>query len=172
MSTDAPEVEFVPLRAAHLDAVMAIEQEAYPDAWSRGMFEDEMRNPLSVFYVVVSEKTIIGYGGFWLILDEAHITSVTVRREERGRGLGRGILRRLLDAATEQGARRVTLEVRESNTTARRLYVSEGFEEVGRRRKYYPKSGEDAVVMARTLAAPDGQTGGAAATPPEDRRRE
>jgi ribosomal-protein-alanine N-acetyltransferase len=136
------------------------------------MFQDEMKNPLSVFFVAMAEDQIVGYGGFWLILDEAHITSVTVRREERGQGLGRHVLRHLLERAAEQGACRVTLEVRESNTTARNLYLSEGFEQAGRRRNYYPKSGEDAVIMARALTPPGHTAHGSAVAPPEDVERE
>jgi ribosomal-protein-alanine N-acetyltransferase len=128
---------------------MAIELEAYPDPWSEGMFRDELRNPRSHFYVVYLDGLLIGYGGFWLVLDEAHITSVTIREEYRGQGFGKQLVAFLLDKAREVGTRLATLEVRASNDLARNLYLSFGFRPVGVRKNYYPKSGEDAIAMLK-----------------------
>jgi ribosomal-protein-alanine N-acetyltransferase len=152
MSTsEATRVEFVRLAETYLDEIMEIEVEAYPEPWSRNMFRDEIRGNRSYFYVMFVENQIAGYGGFWLVLDEAHITSVTVRDRFRGRGLGRQLTRYLLDVAVQAGARLATLEVRETNTTARNLYTSLGFRQIGRRKGYYPTSGEDAIVMLLEL---------------------
>lgn len=146
-----PRVRFVPLSEAHFDAIMAIETEAYPEAWTRGMFRDEFRSRLSVFCVMMRGEDVAGYGGFWLVLDEAHITSVTIRKSDRGKGFGRMLLRYLLDLARERGVRLATLEVRASNQVARQLYLTEGFRQVGLRKGYYSKSNEDAVVMLKEL---------------------
>ncbi len=146
-----PRIRFEPLKETHFDAIMAIEAEAYPEAWTRGMFRDELRSRLSVFHVMLRGDEVAGYGGFWIVLDEAHITSVTVRKTDRGKGFGRLLLRFLLDIARERGARMATLEVRASNRVARLLYESEGFRQVGLRRGYYSKSNEDAVVMLKEL---------------------
>jgi ribosomal-protein-alanine N-acetyltransferase len=150
-SVPVDEPEFVRLEARHLQEVMPIEREAYPEAWTTGMFREEIRCARSHFYVMLSGGSVIGYGGFWLILDEAHITSVTVRAESRRQGLGRRLLHFLLERAREEGAHLATLEVRDSNAKAQQLYLSEGFIVVGRRKNYYPVSKEDAVVMLLEL---------------------
>ncbi|MBN2307582.1 MAG: ribosomal protein S18-alanine N-acetyltransferase [Candidatus Hydrogenedentes bacterium] len=146
-----PELQYVPLAQEHLDRIMAIEVEAYPEPWTRGMFVDELRNPRSHFDVVFLDEALVGYGGFWLVLDEAHITSVTVCRDQRGRGYGRRLMEHLLERARTVGARLATLEVRMSNLTARNLYLSLGFRPVGIRKDYYPRSHEDAMVMLAEL---------------------
>jgi len=149
-----PEVDalrFVPIDRTHLDAVMAIEAEAYPEPWTRGMFLQEVESDRSYFYVMALSGQIIGYGGFWLVLDEAHITSVTVRDTHRGKGIGRLLMEFLLRTAREQRAHIATLEVRLSNLKARNLYLSLGFRPVGIRKEYYPRSGEDALVMMKEL---------------------
>ena len=90
---------------------------------------------------------VVGYGGLWLMVDEAHVTSVAVRPEFRGRGLGELLMLSLLDIAMRMSARWVTLEVRVSNQPARKLYQKLGFREAGIRPRYYTDNHEDAVVM-------------------------
>jgi len=150
-------VTFVELREEHLDDVMAIELEAYPEPWTAGLFRDEIRNGCSFFYVLLKDSEVVGYGGFWLVLDEAHITSVTVRDGYRGRGLGKRLVAFLLRLAGELGARTATLEVRASNIRAQGLYLGLGFSVVGVRAGYYPKSGEDAIVMLKELGGSRGE---------------
>ncbi len=135
-----------------LDGIMAIEQEAYPEPWSRGMFLDELRSPRSYFCTVCLNSMLIGYGGFWHVLDEAHITSVTIARRWRGRGYGRELMHHLLDTARYREIRRATLEVRESNVVAKSLYQNMGFDHVGRRKGYYSSTGEDALIMTMEFA--------------------
>jgi ribosomal-protein-alanine N-acetyltransferase len=152
----APEqqaIRFATLQEEHLDAIMDIEVEAYPEPWTRGMFDEEYRSPRSHFYVVFLGHEMTGYGGFWLVLDEAHITSVTVAKPMRGRGYGRALTEFLLDRAVAARVRMATLEVRASNVPAQKLYLSLGFRSVGLRKGYYPKDGEDAVVMLKELDA-------------------
>jgi len=142
-------LQFVPLHESQLDRILAIEVEAYPEPWTRGMFYDELRNNRSRFIVAFEGEELVGYAGFWLVLDEAHITTVVVRDSYRGRGVGRQLFQTLLDLAREAGARMATLEVRVTNEPARRLYTSFGFRPVGVRRGYYPKTKEDAIVMLK-----------------------
>ena len=144
-------LRFAPLMDKHLPDVMAIEREAYPEPWPTHIFRQEIRSKLSCFHVAFSDDTLIGFAGFWRVADEAHITSVTLRRDYRGRGLGRRLLIHLLDEATRLGIRVATLEVRASNYPARKLYRSFGFQNVGRREGYYSRTDEDAIVMARDL---------------------
>jgi ribosomal-protein-alanine N-acetyltransferase len=90
---------------------------------------------------------ILGFAGMWLMFDEAHITTIGVRRAMRGRGLGELMLVHLIDQAREMGAKRLTLEVRVSNKVAQELYRKYTFKEEGVRKRYYSDDGEDALIM-------------------------
>lgn len=91
--------------------------------------------------------SILGFAGMWLMFDEAHITTIGVRRSLRGRGLGELLLVHMVDAAREMGANRLTLEVRVSNLVAQALYKKYTFKEEGVRKRYYSDDGEDALIM-------------------------
>lgn len=93
---------------------------------------------------------IVGYAGMWLVIDEAHITTIAVREAARGQGLGELLLTSLIEAASEMGADRVTLEVRVSNDPAQRLYEKYGFRREGLRSRYYSDNNEDAYIMTVT----------------------
>jgi len=150
MSVSEPLViRYEPLSETHVARILEIESEAYPEPWTRGMFQDEIRNNRSYFYVAFDGDELVAYCGFWLVLDEAHITTVVVEESYRGRGLGGQLVSHLLDRAVEAGARMATLEVRVTNEPAKRLYTSFGFRTVGVRRGYYPKTKEDALVMLK-----------------------
>lgn len=146
-------LDYGPLRADLLEEIMVIEQEAYPEPWSRGMFLDELRSPRSYFCLVYLQGRLIGYGGFWHVLDEAHVTSVTIVRDCRGHGYGRELMYHLLDTARYREIHQVSLEVRESNVPARTLYESLGFRRVGIRKGYYSSTGEDALIMAKDFGS-------------------
>ena len=90
--------------------------------------------------------TIVGYGGFWLMAGEAHISTIAVRPELRRRGIGELLLVAMIDRATDLGAKVATLEVRVSNTAAQSLYRKYGFRQVGLRHRYYSNN-EDALIM-------------------------
>ncbi len=90
---------------------------------------------------------IVGYGGLWLTVDDAHITTIAVDPAHRGRGVGELLLNALIDQAYALGARQITLEVRVSNTAAQRLYLKYGFQPAGKRPRYYTDNGEDALIM-------------------------
>lgn len=144
-------LEFHPLALGHISQLLEMENEAYPDPWKQGMFRQEITNATSFFCVGLLEGAIVAYGGFWLLLDEAHITKVTVGLTWRGQGLGRQLMAHLIEMAESRGANAARLEVREHNVPARRLYESLGFRAVGLRKGYYAKTNETAVVMAKTL---------------------
>ncbi|MFV9507135.1 MAG: ribosomal protein S18-alanine N-acetyltransferase [Oscillochloridaceae bacterium umkhey_bin13] len=93
------------------------------------------------------DTPIIGYGGLWLTVDDAHITTIAVDPALRGHGVGELLLNALIDHAYELEARQITLEVRVSNTTAQRLYLKYGFQPAGTRPRYYTDNGEDALIM-------------------------
>jgi [ribosomal protein S18]-alanine N-acetyltransferase len=97
----------------------------------------------------VSEKSerLVGYSGLWLMVDEAHITSIAVAPRYRGLGVGELLLVGVFDVALGMGAQYVTLEVRASNTLAQNLYRKYTFKETGVRRRYYSDNNEDALIM-------------------------
>ena len=141
-----------PMREDDLDAVMEIERRAYPFPWTRGIFRDCLRATYPA-WVLEDGGVLAGYGLLSIAAGEAHILNLCSAPEARGRGLGRHMLRLLLQQARGRAVQRVFLEVRPSNTGAIALYHAEGFNEIGRRPRYYPAAHgrEDAIVMALEL---------------------
>ncbi len=144
-------LDYQKLRSDHIPLVMPLELEAYPDPWTQGMFQQETNNGASHFYVVFANDQILGYGGFWFVLDEAHITKVTIASPFRGQGYGRTLMAFLIERVIDLDGAEIRLEVREGNTAARHLYESLGFESVGLRKGYYARTNETAVVMKKSL---------------------
>lgn len=127
--------------------VVAIERLCFGDRWNVQAFAGELDNPASSYFVLVEDGRVIGYCGYWLILDEAHITTIAVHPAQQRRHLGELLLAHLIDHASRAGAKWLTLEVRVSNKGAQKLYEKYGFTGLGRRRGYYQDDGEDALVM-------------------------
>jgi len=144
-----------PMREDDLDAVMAIERCAYPFPWTHGIFRDCLRAGYPS-WVLHSAGTLVGYGVISVAAGEAHVLNVCIDPHWQGRGLGRRLLRALVKLARGHGAQRMYLEVRPSNPGAVALYHHEGFNEIGRRPRYYPaaQGREDAIVMAIELLDP------------------
>lgn len=141
-------VTFAPMKLRHLPEVLAIERASFVTPWTRQGFVFELlHNECARYIVALVAGRVVGYAGIWVLLDEAHLTSIAVHPEWRGRGLGRALMEEMLALARSLGVRAMTLEVRPSNLPARRLYASLGFEERGRRKGYYADTGEDALIM-------------------------
>lgn len=153
-SLDPAALRYIKLDKEHLPRLLPIEHEAYPDPWTQGMFYQEIHNISSQFYLVFHGDTLVAYGGFWVLLDEIHITKVTVATPYRARGIGRRLMEFLEQRGIAAGGGIMRLEVRASNAAARRLYEVLGFEEVGVRKNYYAATREDAIVMAKPLRPP------------------
>lgn len=138
-----------------IDAVMEIERSAYRFGWTAGIFEDCLRIGYDS-WVLREQDEIIGYGVMSFAPDEAHVLNICVAPRRQRQGLGRLLMEYLIALAAEQGAATMWLEVRPSNTAARRLYAALGFAQTGRRRGYYPeeKGREDALVLSRRLSVP------------------
>ena len=138
--------------ADDVHAVVAIEEQAFTDPWSANAFEEALSHPAVYFACARSGGgDIVGYVVAWFAADEGEIANLAVAPSGWGSGIGRGLLNAALSAAASRGAAAVYLEVRDSNERARRLYQSSGFEEIGRRRRYYRRPVEDAIVLRRTL---------------------
>lgn len=141
-------VKIVSMRPEHLDAVLTIENASFPLPWRREAFLFEiLLNETADYVVALHRGQAIGYGGMWLVLDEAHLTNLAVHPDFRGRGVGRQILQELVRRAALRGAKRMTLEVRRSNLVAQKLYKEMGFVEKGVRKRYYQDNNEDAIIM-------------------------
>lgn len=167
-----------PMHIDDVPQVMAIERESFPLPWPERAYRYELFQNKNSHYFVLRpiaapapairweplrrlwrgdvRPPILGYGGFWMIAGEAHISTLAVDPAWRRRGLGELLLWSMLVQATSMGAFEATLEVRVSNHMAQSLYLKYGFERVGRRRRYYQDNGEDAWIM--TLSDFDGET--------------
>jgi ribosomal-protein-alanine N-acetyltransferase len=133
---------------ADLDAVHAIERASFSVPWPDDAYRNELlTNRLASYVVARAGEDIVGFGGLWVMVDEAHITTFAVDPRWRRRGVGVWMLLALLERALARHAREATLEVRLSNMPARRLYEKYGFRPVGLRPNYYTDDGEDALIM-------------------------
>jgi ribosomal-protein-alanine N-acetyltransferase len=142
----------------HLDQVLVIEEASYSAPWSYYAFAYELLNNNMAHYIVaLSGQTVVGYCGMWLILDESHITNVAVHPDYRRENIGKSLMLEMIRLAAKNGAAGMTLEVRPTNTAARRLYELLGFVEKGRRKKYYTDNNEDAIIMWKNDLAGGGE---------------
>ncbi len=128
-----------------LSDVAALEAAHQPRPWSEQVFTDEIEAGNRVYLVAADGDGVVGFGGVMVIGDEAHVTNLLVAPEERGRGLGRRLMTRLIQAAVARGARHLTLEVRKENQAARALYSRLGMVPVGVRPRYY--GDDDALIL-------------------------
>ena len=137
-----------PMRAEHLDAVLAIEQVSSPEPWTRGIFLDELREASTrSFHVAAIDGVVVGFCGLLMQLAEGHIANIAVDPALRGRRVGARLLLQASRIAIARGAVSMTLEVRVSNVSARRLYQWFGFAPAGVRPRYYRSNNEDALIM-------------------------
>ncbi|HIU10510.1 MAG TPA: ribosomal protein S18-alanine N-acetyltransferase [Candidatus Avidehalobacter gallistercoris] len=137
--------------ALYLPQLLAIENEAFAEPWSETAYRAEIARPISHVLLLVREETLLGYAGFWQVLDAAEINNVAVARPWRGEGLGYQLLSGLLDMAAILGCCRVNLEVRAGNAAAQALYAKCGFTVNGHRPGYYEDNHEDALLMGCEL---------------------
>lgn len=158
-----------PLTADLLPAALYLDRQCFGGLWTLDGYQRELDSPNSDLLIFLPSPSpsssppapsahppIIGLGCSWAIVDEAHITLVGIHPQYQRQGLGQAMLIALLQAAQIRGLKRSTLEVRASNQSAIALYSKFGFQEAGRRRRYYQDTGEDALVLWRSgLQSPD-----------------
>jgi [ribosomal protein S18]-alanine N-acetyltransferase len=165
-----------PMQLDDLEGVMVVERSCFSMPWPASAFRYDLTQNNHAHYVVVAQREaggaltdgegtaswwqrfwrgdtgrpsrILAYGGFWCLVDEAHIANIAVAPTWRGRGLGELMLVSMLDDGVTQGMQTATLEVRVSNGIAQNLYRKYGFEIVGRRKRYYSDNYEDALIMS------------------------
>lgn len=139
-------MRFEPLRFEHLRQMAEIEKEAFDMPWTENMFIPELNCADATYLVGTRGDEVVCYGGFHTVLDEAHITNIAVKSTQRGRGIGKFLMSALLAKAREKGVKSITLEVRDNNVPAIRLYESFGFRTEGVRKRYYNNK-YDALIM-------------------------
>lgn len=147
-----PVTSYRPMHSEDVDRVVAIEHEIYAFPWTRGNFADSLKAGYNCWISQVDEETM-GYGVMMVAAGEAHLLNLGIAAPWQGRGLGRQLLCHLADVAREHHAEVMLLEVRTSNTAARRLYANSGFKVLTIRKNYYPATNgrEDAVLMELAL---------------------
>src|SRR3981081_4107139 len=154
------------MREADVNTVQEIDREIFATPWPRNAYYRELASRASAHYVILRHEgmvegielpkhfrspdldpTIVGYGGMWRMYDEAHVTTIGVRRDLQHHGYGRILFAGLVQASYDMGAKWITLEVRTTNDNAMKMYEAFGFKVIGRRKGYYTDNGEDAIVM-------------------------
>jgi len=144
-------IEIRPMRPSDIDQVMAIERVSFSSPWSAGFFLEEIGVAYSKSLLAEFQDRVIGYLVFWQMPVDVDIHNLAVHPDYRRRGIGRILLSTMIHGARERGFKRVTLEVRKSNSVAQQLYRSLGFELNGVRKGYYSKDREDALLMVLEL---------------------
>jgi ribosomal-protein-alanine N-acetyltransferase len=152
----APRLAIERMRHADIPVVQAIEREIFLSPWPKNAYAAELSQNRQAHYIVLRDgQELIGYGGLWKVVHEAHITTIGVRAQSQRMGYGTVLFAALIQRSYDLGARWITLEVRASNERAIRLYERFGFRAIGRRRGYYTDNSEDAVIMwSDSLHAP------------------
>lgn len=139
-----------PMEERDTAAVAVLEQVCFSDPWSENSVRSELTNPLSLWLVAEADGRVAGYIGSQSVLGEADMMNVAVAPEVRRCGLARTLVCELIARLASAGVHCLTLEVRVSNDAARALYASLGFAEVGRRKNYYVKPKEDALLLRKS----------------------
>lgn len=149
MENNVLEIKILPMQKSEVDEVSKIEEYAYGEHhWSKDSFYGELSNNLAHYYSAFDTNgNLIGYAGFWGILEEAHITTIAVKPELMRKKIGEALLNKIIQDCYKQEIKYITLEVRVSNNAAIALYEKYGFKSLGTRKGYYQNNNEDALIM-------------------------
>lgn len=128
-----------------------LEKTCFSTPWSEQSFIDEAENGMAHYMVACDGDRIIGYIGFWQVIDEGHITNIAVAPDKRRQKVASRLILKTIHNAREMKLQLLTLEVRKSNFAARSLYREFGFEPLGERKNYYHLPTENAVIMTLML---------------------
>lgn len=144
------EIEIFPMTLDDLEIIKNELQDKYDKFWTYGILKSEIVNINSKYIVAKCKEEIVGLAGVRFILDEANIMNIVVKKEMRGKKIGKLLLKNLIKILNEQNARSITLEVNINNKIAINLYKKFEFDEVGIRKKYYNNI-DDAIIMTKKL---------------------
>ena len=135
----------------HIAQICEIENQSFSSPWSELSFSKEFEDGLARYFIAKGEDNVVGYCGYWSIVGEAHITNIAVHPDYRGRGIGGRLMQEMLNDIEALGHTAATLEVREDNYPAIRLYERYGFTQAGMRKNYYEKERKNALIMWKTF---------------------
>lgn len=138
------------MNQSHLEKIKNVMSEQFDEFWTASVLEKELKNDLSAYVVALCNDDVVGYAGIWKPIDEAHVTNIVVKKDERGNHIGSQLLEELINMAQKQKLKCITLEVNVKNKNAIKLYKKYNFEEVGQRKKYYNNT-DDAIIMTLKL---------------------
>lgn len=139
------------LDPSDLDQMVNLDHLCWGGYWGSQSYLTELERPNSDVWGYVSETQLVAFGILWRVLEEAHLISLLVHPDHRRRGLGKGLVNRLLTVAQQQGSEWATLEVRSRNVAAQALYESCGFSLLGKRKHYYQDPEDDALIYWQKL---------------------
>ena len=132
----------------NIDDILTVEQLCYGEHhWSYESFISELNNKISSYYCALKDKRCIGYMGIWKIVDEAHVTNLSVHPDFQNQKIAHRLLLNSIEECYKNKIKFITLEVRVSNKKAIHLYEKFGFKSLGLRKKYYQDNNEDALIM-------------------------
>ena len=140
-------MEIVPMRSCHLEAISQLERLCFSSPWSIQALSEELSNPNALYLVAMDERSVAGYGGMRFAADEFYVDNIAVFPEYRRQGIGREITSALIHEVRRQRGLFLSLEVRPSNLPAIELYLQLGFRQEGRRKNFYVKPAEDALIL-------------------------
>lgn len=141
--------EILPMTAEDIMQVAALEQACFSDPWPQSVLAQELENGLSLWLVAKQGGEVLGYVGSQSVLDEADMMNLAVRETARRQGIAKALVCALCRKLSEKGVQSLTLEVRDSNEPAIRLYEALGFTQVGKRPNYYFHPKEDARILRK-----------------------
>ena len=142
-------IEFAEMQPRHVPQVAALEKICFADPWSEKSVASELENPLSYWLVAMDGEKLVGYVGSQTVLGETDMMNVAVCPDYRRQGIAEGLILALIAALKARESHCLTLEVRDSNDSARALYEKLGFSEIGRRKNYYRSPKEDALILRK-----------------------
>ena len=142
-------IEFAEMQPRHVPQVAALEKICFADPWSEKSVASELENPLSYWLVAMDGEKLVGYVGSQTVLGETDMMNVAVSPDYRRQGIAEGLILALIAALKARESHCLTLEVRDSNASARALYEKLGFSEIGRRKNYYRNHKEDALILRK-----------------------
>lgn len=133
----------------YLDRLLEIDSENFDDPWSKDMFKKELEHGNAEYYGLFNDDEILGFCGGWYVLDEYQINKIVIDKAHQNKKLGQLFLIYIMQLYAMKNAKKATIEVRESNTRAIKVYTKAGFDVIGRRENYYQNNGENAYIMIR-----------------------
>lgn len=136
----------------HLERLVEIDHDNFADPWTLEMMKQELEHPNSEYYAIFNDAEILGFCGGWYVVDEYQINKIVIDKPHQNKKLGQLFLIYITQLYKMKDAKKATIEVRESNARALKVYTRAGFDVIGRRENYYQNNGETAYVMARVFA--------------------